>query len=157
MTIAPAATKPEVVALPDLEGTDAAAVLTELARALAELRPPLAAAALERALAEREALGSTALGAGVAAPHCRIQGLARACLAVARHRTGVPFGAADGAPSRLFLVLLTPAEERALHLRLLAVIARRVRDAQRLAAALAAPDVAGVLAALDFDAALEAV
>jgi PTS system nitrogen regulatory IIA component len=113
--------------LPDLEGADARAVLQELATALAEANPSLSAFELAAALNEREQLGSTALGGGVAIPHCRLAAIERLTIAIGRHRRGIDFGAADGRPVRLWIVLLAPVADPRAHLRVLADLARRLR------------------------------
>jgi nitrogen PTS system EIIA component len=126
------------LALDDLRGADAATLLAEIATQLAERISEGSALALGRALAEREALGSTALGNGIAIPHCRMKGLEEPLLALAVHPQGVDFGAADGQPVRVFAVLLTPDAQPSAHLRLLAEVARRLRDERRVRALLAA-------------------
>lgn len=143
--------------LPELEGESRGRVLEEIAAGLHSALPALDATALARALAEREAVGSTAVGAGVALPHCRLFGLDQLFLAVARHPRGVDFGAADGAPVRLFLVILSPAEAPSAHLRLLAELARRIRDPRRLENAFGAGNGAELLAALDLGETTEAI
>jgi len=143
--------------LPDLQGESRDEVLGEIAGALHVVQPALDAVTLKRALAEREAVGTTAVGGGVALPHCRLFGLDQLCLAVARHPAGVDFGAADGVPVHLFLVVLSPAEAPSAHLRLLANLARRIRDPRRVERALAAGGDAELLGALDLGDPPEAV
>jgi PTS system nitrogen regulatory IIA component len=153
----PATATAGALVLPELRGESRERVLAEIAGALHAAQPALDAASLARALAEREAVGSTAVGNGVALPHCRLFGLDRLCLAVALHREGVDFDAADGAPVRLFVAVLSPAEAPSAHLRLLAELARRLRDPRRIERALAARGDAELLAALDLGDAPEAV
>lgn len=74
------------------------------------------------ALREREELGSTALGNGLAVPHGRIRGLRDIVLAVAVSRRGVDYGAEDGRPVRVFFVLLSPQESAGRHLKALAAV-----------------------------------
>lgn len=76
---------------------------------------------------EREQLGSTGIGSGVAIPHCKIAGLREEIVAVALLPQGVDFGAADGTPVRLVFVVLSPADAPARHLQVLASISRWVR------------------------------
>jgi len=135
----------DTLVLGDLEATDADGVL----RALAELAAPAIAGVgpidLAARFAEREQLGSTALGGGVAMPHCRCPELDRALLLIARSRQGVPFGAADDLPVRLFVAVATPAASPAEHLRTLARLSRRLRDRERVEALLDAADAAAIL------------
>lgn len=136
-----------VLALPALEARDAAGVLSALAQAAAREIGGEPAEALARRFGERESLGSTAIGGGVALPHCRSSALERPLLLLARSAAGVPFGAADGAPVHLFVAVVTPAGSPAEHLRALAQLSRRLRERERVAGLLAAPDAERMLAA----------
>ena len=136
-----------VLALPELEARDAAGVLLALASAAAAHIPGTVAEELARRFRERESLGSTAIGGGVALPHCRCPETDRPLLLLARSAAGVPFGASDGAPIRLFVAVVTPAGSPAEHLRALAQLSRRLRDAERIARLLAAQDAEAMLAA----------
>ncbi|WP_284123902.1 PTS sugar transporter subunit IIA [Parerythrobacter aestuarii] len=89
-------------------------------------------------LEEREKLGSTGFGRGVALPHARIEGLSRPVTALLRLDTPCDFDAADGMPVDLVFGLLSPVNAGATHLHALAAISRLVRDDdthQRLAEA----------------------
>jgi PTS system nitrogen regulatory IIA component len=115
-----------------LAGADSRAVLEELAAGLALTVPGGSARELERGLRERETLGPTALGGGVALPHCRVSGIEVPHVVVGRHPAGVEFGAPDGVPVRLFVAIAAPAAAPAAHLRLLARLARTLRDRSRV-------------------------
>ena len=80
-------------------------------------------------LAERERLGSTGIGRGVAVPHGKLAGLPRLCGLFARLERPVPFEAIDDQPVDLVFALLAPAEAGAEHLRALACVSRLLRDA----------------------------
>ena len=80
------------------------------------------------ALRERESTLSTAWGGGVAVPHARVAGLSRSYIAFARLLSPIEFGAPDGCPVDLLLVVLSPLEQPAEHVRLLARLARRLRE-----------------------------
>lgn len=82
---------------------------------------------LER-IEEREKLGSTGFGRGVAIPHARIAGLARPVAAFLRLEAPVAFDAADGMPVDLIFGLLSPEQAGATHLHALAAISRLMRD-----------------------------
>lgn len=85
-------------------------------------------------LLEREQLGSTGIGSGVAIPHCKLKGLERPVLAVGVvDRPGVDFGAVDGKPVRLFFLLVSPTEAPAEHLQVLAAISRWVKAGDHVA------------------------
>lgn len=79
-------------------------------------------------LEEREALGSTGFGRGIALPHARIDGLARPVAALLKLARPVEFGAADGLPVDLAIGLLSPTNAGATHLHALAALSRMVRD-----------------------------
>jgi PTS system nitrogen regulatory IIA component len=79
-------------------------------------------------LQEREALGSTGFGRGVALPHARIDGLGRPVAALLKLAAPVDFGAADKMPVDLVIGLLSPINAGAAHLQSLAALSRMVRD-----------------------------
>ena len=80
-------------------------------------------------LLERERLGSTGMGHGIALPHARIEGLAEARGGFIRLVEGVDFGAVDGEPVDMIFGLLVPGEATEAHLKLLATLAGLFRDA----------------------------
>lgn len=79
------------------------------------------------ALLEREALGATGLGSGVAVPHARIEGLDRVWGVFVRLDTPVAYGAVDDRPVDLMLALFAPPSGGAEHLRALAAVSRALR------------------------------
>jgi len=81
-------------------------------------------------LVERERLGSTGIGSGVALPHGRASGLDRAIGALAVLETPIEFDALDGKEVNLVFGLLVPAECNEEHLRILAHLARLFSDPQ---------------------------
>ena len=91
-----------------------------------EMRVPFPATLA--ALRERESTLSTAWGGGVAVPHARLAGLTRSYVVFARLASPIEFGAPDGCPVDLLVVVLSPMEEPAEHVRLLARLARRLRE-----------------------------
>ncbi|EEF62049.1 PTS sugar transporter subunit IIA [Pedosphaera parvula] len=120
---------PETINL-QLSGTQRDQVLSELVGQIKELNnQPQARETLLRALEEREQLHSTGIGDGVALPHARnaLVGLVnRPIMVFGRHQTGVPYGAIDGAPAKLFFLLIAPTVTQ--HLSMLARISRVLRD-----------------------------
>jgi PTS system nitrogen regulatory IIA component len=116
---------------PDAVGTIKAAtkqeILDLLARRFAETYGLDAAEVLER-LEERERLGSTGFGRGVAIPHARVAGIKRPVAAMLRLAEPVDFGAADAMPVDLVFGLLSPENAGVAHLHALAAISRVVRD-----------------------------
>jgi len=81
-----------------------------------------------RALQDREALGPTAVGHGVALPHARIEGLQDVCAVFMRLDKPIDFGAMDRKPVDLFFGLLAPETAGVEHLKALALVSRTMRD-----------------------------
>ena len=81
---------------------------------------------LER-LDEREAQGSTGVGAGVALPHAQLPGLERMTAVFLRLEAPVAFDALDGRPVDLFFALFAPEGDSSAHLRALARVSRQLR------------------------------
>jgi PTS system nitrogen regulatory IIA component len=85
-----------------------------------------------QALLEREKLGSTGIGEGIAIPHTRIPGVAAPFGLLARMAKPVDFEAIDDVPVDVVFLLLMPAENRKDHLNVLASIARQLRSQEVL-------------------------
>lgn len=79
-------------------------------------------------LGEREQLSSTGFGNGVAFPHCRLMGLDKPVLVLARHESSMDYGSVDNLPCDLFLLMLTSARKPAEHLQLLAAAAHLLAE-----------------------------
>ncbi|GAB5453293.1 MAG: PTS IIA-like nitrogen regulatory protein PtsN [Halioglobus sp.] len=75
-------------------------------------------------LVEREELGSTGLGDGIAIPHCRVDNCAQPLGTLLSLDEGIPFDAPDERPVDLLFILLVPEEANQQHLDILAEIAR---------------------------------
>jgi len=107
----------------DLEAGDVRSALAAVAERFA---PTLGLGVDEvvTALLEREALGSTSVGDGFAIPHCKIHGLNRIAIALARLHSAVEFGGDNGAPVSFLFVVLSPPDQPAAHLQVLSQIAR---------------------------------
>ncbi len=116
-----------------VRAADKTRLLQELARrAGAALGLP--AAEIAAALAAREALGSTGIGAGIAVPHAQLPRLAATAAFLARLERPVDYDAVDGRPVDLVFLLLGPPAARAEHLAALAAGTRRLRDPATAAA-----------------------
>lgn len=83
---------------------------------------------MQKRLLEREALGSTGLGNGVAVPHVRSEGVDRVVLALGRARKGLEWHAIDGRPVHMVFLLVSPADEPETHLQCLRWIATLARN-----------------------------
>ena len=79
-------------------------------------------------LLEREAIGSTGVGNGVAIPHGKLDGLDQILLCFGRSRNGVLFDAIDNRPVYLFVLLLSPATKAAEYLQTLARISKILKS-----------------------------
>jgi mannitol/fructose-specific phosphotransferase system IIA component (Ntr-type) len=102
-------------------------------RELVALVPNLnegARAGLLLSLLGRERLGTTGLGHGVALPHTRyvVAGVTRPKLIFGRHADGIEYGSPDGAPVKLFFLLVSPDVSQ--HLQILSRLTRVLRDPQ---------------------------
>jgi len=98
--------------------------LVELADGLASAVIGLDRESLLAKLREREQLGTTALGGGVAIPHARLGTTGRMLASFGRSKGGVDFESVDGQPTHLFFVLVAPGREGAQHLVALARLSR---------------------------------
>ena len=145
---------PEAVAI--LPAEDKPAILSALADVFGRAYDLQADDVLDY-VEEREKLGSTGFGRGVAIPHARFPGLQRPVAALLKLEQPADFAAADGLPVDLVFGLLSPADSGATHLHALAAISRMVRDEAMHDALATAPDAEALYAlitnALDQDAA----
>jgi PTS system nitrogen regulatory IIA component len=100
------------------------------------------------ALLERERLGSTSVGDSFAIPHCKMSGIKKIAVALARLEEGVDFNSPDRRPSRFLFVVLSPPDQPAAHLQVLSQIARILKRSDLRTELLEAPDEEAILAAL---------
>ncbi len=114
-----------------LSGGNKRSLLQQLAT-LAGQRLGIDSAAILASLSERERLGSTGFGQGVAIPHGKIDGLGRIYGLFVRLAEPVDYKALDRAPVDLVFLLLSPPEAGAEHLKALAAISRVTRHAATL-------------------------
>jgi PTS system nitrogen regulatory IIA component len=116
-------------------------VLLEMAEAAAAGVPSLSAQDLTSILMERESLGSTGIGDGVAIPHGKVPGLNRLVAVFGRSSAGVQFHSIDGKPAQLFFLIVAPEHSAGMHLKALARVSRLLKDARFRQDLLAARDV----------------
>ena len=81
-------------------------------------------------LEEREALGSTSLGSGIAIPHGRVKQLTQAHIGFVRLKNGIDFKSPDQQPVKAIVIMLVPEVATQLHLDILAQIAQMLSDAK---------------------------
>jgi len=107
---------------------------TDKKGALEELTRPVAKASgvnheeMVRVLLERERLGSTGIGGGIAIPHGKLKSLDSLLVGFGRSHKGVDFEAIDGKPAHLFFLLMAPENSTGAHLQMLARISRLLKD-----------------------------
>ena len=90
----------------------------------------LSSETIYRALLAREKLGSTAIGEGIAIPHCRINECSEAAGCLVTLQEPIDYGSADGQDVDIIFVLLVPEEATEAHLKLLAALARSFSNAE---------------------------
>ena len=97
---------------------------------------------------KREELGSTGMGGGVAIPHARIADVKKPFGLLARLKSAIEFDAIDRQPVDLVFLLLLPTAPAGEQLNALALVARRLRDADTIRNARRATDPSGLYAAM---------
>ncbi len=112
----------------DLSVSNKRHLLSQLAQ-VAGQRLSIEPSLIAESIAERERLGSTGFGGGVAIPHGKLAGLDRVYALVARLSTPVDYKAIDGGKVDLVFLLLSPPDAGAEHLKALAAVSRLVRHA----------------------------
>lgn len=112
--------------IPRLRATSKKQLLQELSERAAEISD-LHERTIFDALLERERLGSTGSGKGIAIPHARLPGLTRLIGVFARLDEPIDFEAVDGRPVDLVFMLIAPASAGADHLKALSNISRLLR------------------------------
>ena len=110
----------------DLSAGNKRQLLNQLAQ-IAAARLSLDPSAIADSVAERERLGSTGFGGGVAIPHGKLEKLDRVYALVARLAAPIDYKAVDGQPVDLAFLLLSPPDAGAEHLKALAAVSRLVR------------------------------
>jgi PTS system nitrogen regulatory IIA component len=119
--------------------------LQELAKLLSLSAPELNEDAVFDKLLERERLGSTGLGYGIALPHARVTGIEEARGAFLQLEAPIPFDSVDNHPVDLIFGLLVPESATEEHLQLLAKLAKLFHDPQFCARLRAAQNPGEVL------------
>ena len=112
----------------ELKATTKRAVLAELSEILSRDAEGLPPGAMVEVLLEREKLGSTGIGDGIAIPHGKLKNLDRLMISFGRSRQGIDFDAIDGKPVHLFFLLMAPESSTGQHLKALAKISRMLKD-----------------------------
>jgi nitrogen PTS system EIIA component len=114
--------------IPELKAKDKKGVLEEMVGVLVKHEPHLDKNALVHVLLERERLGSTGIGDGVAIPHGKASEVNQPRIAFGRSRKGLDFESMDGEPTHLFFLLVAPENSASIHLQALARIAKILKN-----------------------------
>ena len=122
----------EDLVVPRLEARDRAGVLREMIAKLEARHKAVAGQGLLEKLLEREEMGTTAIGRGVAIPHCRTKTLKSPLLLLGLSKEGVAFEAVDDKLAHVFFLLISPQDNPDAGLRLLAAIAALNRGSRTL-------------------------
>jgi len=114
----------------ELKAMDRKGVVRELAQALLDAGKlgSVHLDGLVKAILNREKLGSTGMGHGIATPHAKYPGVPQTTGTMAVSQGGVDFGSLDGEPVYVFFLLVSPSETSESHIQALKKIARSVRS-----------------------------
>src|SRR5664279_5778844 len=141
----------EILALSDvlvgIRTSDKTRLLEDLCRRAASILK-IDANKITADILKREELGSTGMGGGVAVPHARIADVKKPFGILARLKSGIEFDSIDRQPVDLVFLLLLPTASAGEQLNALALVARRLRDADAVRNARRATDTSGLYAAV---------
>ncbi len=112
----------------NLQASDKEGAICELVDLLIKAREIKDKDEMVKALLDREALGSTGIGQGIAIPHAKSDSVKELVAAFGLSRKGVNFDALDGEPVYIFFLLVAPPDSAGPHLKALARISRLLRD-----------------------------
>ncbi|MBW1708727.1 MAG: PTS sugar transporter subunit IIA [Deltaproteobacteria bacterium] len=141
----------ETATISELSGRNKKEVLGELCAALAS-QEQLDPEPLLKVLLEREKLGSTGIGDGIAIPHGKCEDITKILIAFGRSLEGIDFESLDGQPVHLFFLILAPGNSTGIHLKVLAKISRLLKDAsfrKDLSAAAGSSEIYKIIASRD--------
>jgi PTS system nitrogen regulatory IIA component len=112
----------------DLSARTKKEVLAELVSPLPARFPGVDPERITQVLMDREMLGTTGIGDGIAIPHGKLDSLDRVMVIVGRSHQGVDFASLDHKPATIFFAVLAPSSVVGLHLKILATISRLLKD-----------------------------
>jgi len=112
----------------DLQGTDKASILKELSSVLVKPCKATSGEELLQVLLDREKLGSTGIGEGIAIPHGRLKKLKNFFISFGRSAQGVDFDSIDRKPSHLFFLVMAPENSAVDNLKLLSRIVTLLKE-----------------------------
>jgi len=118
----------ELCVIDELKAKSKKEVLYELSEVLLREKPSMDSTAVVEVLQDREKLGSTGIGEGIAIPHGKMASLEKLIVSFGRSSRGIDFDALDGKPVYLFFLLMAPENSAGQHLKALAKISRMLKD-----------------------------
>ncbi len=116
----------------ELESQDREGVLKEMVVFLKKKNKIAKDKELFQKLLQREKLGSTAIGEGVAIPHCKMKGIKHPIVMLAVSKKSVDYQSLDGKPTYVFFLVVSSPDNPSLNLQILAAIAHLVRKSSFL-------------------------
>lgn len=139
--------------IPELKGTTKTEALKEMVEKLTAAARIKDGEILERMLHQREQLGSTGIGRGVAVPHGRSLAIERLTVVFGRSAAGIDYDAMDGKPVHLVFLTVAPPQERSnLYLPVLGKIVEMVKSARvrkQLLSATSFAEISGIISEVD--------
>jgi PTS system nitrogen regulatory IIA component len=116
--------------IPELSAAGKEGILRELVRVIAKVEKQVDEGRMVEILLERESLGSTGIGEGVAIPHGKSKDVKKLLASFGRSVPGLDFRSMDQKPTHLFFLLVAPEDSAGIHLKALAQISRLMKDTQ---------------------------
>jgi nitrogen PTS system EIIA component len=135
--------------LPNLSGRTREAALLEIVKAIAGSGLIHNEQEVYARLMERESIQSTAVGNGIAIPHCFTDDVPDLIITVARSLAGLEFDSFDGKPTQVVFLLMGNRQEHSLHLKALARIARLIKSTAFIEKIIASETVADMVRAFE--------
>lgn len=126
MRIADVLSKDNIIT--ELKGREKRAVLEELALVISDKVPGVSKDQLVELVLEREKLGSTGIGHGVAIPHTKVKGADQVIVCFGRSPKGIDFDSLDGKAVHLFFLIVAPENSTVVHLKVLSAISRILKS-----------------------------
>ncbi len=112
----------------DLQGADKTSILKELSSVLVNPCKAVSVEELLQVLLDREKLGSTGIGEGIAIPHGRLKKIKKFFISFGRSIKGVDFDSVDREPSQLFFLVMAPENSAVDNLKLLSRIVTLLKE-----------------------------
>ena len=114
--------------VPEIASRTKEGVLREMVHSMAQVEKQVHEDRLMDILLERESMGSTGIGEGVAIPHGKSKEVDKILASFGRSLPGIDFQSLDGKPTHLFFLLIAPENSAVMHLKILAQISRLLKD-----------------------------